>query len=113
MSFPYGQTVTVVKRTVSGQDSYGNDTYTETKTDIYPCVVQTSGSVETVQFTDQVSDSLTMFLPYGTDITAIDAVEYLGIRYEMQGDPSVWQSPFSGRTSPIQISVQRITGVSV
>jgi hypothetical protein len=113
MSFPYGQTVTVVSRTVAGQDSYGNDTYTETKTDITPCVVQSSGSTETTQFTDQVSDSLTVFLPYGTSVQAIYALEWNGIRYEVQGNPSQWQSPFSGHTSPIQVTAIRITGVSV
>jgi|SRR5215472_5634051 len=113
MSFPYGQTVTVVKRTVSGQDSLGNDTYTETTFDVTPCVVQSSGSVETVQFTDQVSDDITVFLPYGTDLQAIYAIQWNGLRYEVQGNPQMWQSPFSGHTSPIQIRATRITGVSV
>lgn len=113
MSFPYGQTVTVIGRSVSGQDAYGNDTYSETRTDITPCVVQTAGSVETIQFTDQVSDDLTIFLPFGTDLTAIDAVEVGGVRYEVQGDPSEWTSPFSGHSAPIQIRATKITGASV
>jgi len=111
--FPYGQTVTVINRTVSGKDTYGNDTYAEARTDIPDCVVQTSISSEQIEFTDQVSDGLTIFFPYGTDVDAIDAVEYKGIRYEMQGNPSVWVSPFSGHTAPIQVSVTRITGASV
>ena len=113
MTFPYGQTVTLVKRAVSGQDDFGNDEYAETLVDAYPCVVQPAGSNETIQFTDQVSTDLTIFLPYGTDIEAVDAVEVDGVRYEVMGDESVWVSPFSGRTSPIQIRVSRVTGVSV
>jgi len=113
MSFPYGQTVTVISRTVSGQDAYGNDTYSETSTAITPCVVQSSGSTETIEFTDQVSDELTVFLPYGTDVKAIYAIQWDGNKYEVQGNPSQWQSPFSGHTSPIQIRATRITGASV
>lgn len=113
MPFTYGQTVTLVKRTVSGQDDFGNDQYAETLTPVSPCVVQPAGSNETIQFTDQVSTDLTIFLPYGTDIEAVDSVEVGGTRYDVMGDASVWVSPFSGHTAPIQIRVTRVTGVSV
>lgn len=113
MSFPYGVTVTLIKRAVSGQDAYGNDVYSETPVPVYPCVVQPSGSTEFVQFTDQVSTDLAIFMPYETDVSPTDAVEYNGIRYEIQGDVSRWQSPFSGHTSPIQMRVSKVSGASV
>jgi hypothetical protein len=113
VTFPYGQTVTLISRTVSGQDGYGNDVYAETSTDVSPCIVQPAGSVETIQWTDEVSTDLTVFLPFGTDIEAIDAVEINGIRYEVQGEPSNWTSPFTGRNSPEQIRVSKVTGASV
>jgi hypothetical protein len=113
MTFPYGQTVTLISRVVSGTDAYGNDTYSETSTDISPCVVQPASSTETIQWTDEVATDLTVFMPYGTDVEAVDAVEINGDRYEVQGDVSSWVSPFSGHTSPIQMRVRKVSGASV
>jgi hypothetical protein len=113
MTFPYGQTVTLISRTVSGQDDYNNDVYAETSVDIFPCVVQPAGTTEAVQWTDQVSTDLAIFMPYGTDIEAVDAVLYNGLRYEVQGKTIDWISPFTGRVSPVQIRVSLITGASV
>lgn len=113
MPFTYGPTVTLVQRTVSGKDEYGNDTYSEVQTDIPNCVFVPSSSTEIIQFTDQVATSVTVFVPYGTDVDYLDAVIVGGIRYEVQGEPSVWMSPFSGHTSPIQINANRVLGVSV
>lgn len=112
-NFPYGQTVTLIRRTVSGQDERGNDTYSETSEPIPRAVVQPTGSNEFTQFTDQVSTDIVVFLPFGTEVSPLDAVEVGGLRYEVQGDPSSWVSPFSGNTSPIQVRLSRVTGVSV
>jgi hypothetical protein len=113
MTFPYGQTVTLIKRSVNGTDGYGNDTYGETTVKVSPCVIQPSGSTEDIQWTDEVATDLTVFMPYGTDVDAVDAVDINGVRYEVQGDVSSWVSPFSGKTSPIQMRVRKVTGASV
>jgi hypothetical protein len=113
MTFPYGQTVTLIKRSVSGVDAFGNDTYSETTFAVSPCVIQPSGSTEDIQWTDEVATDLTVFVPYGTDVNAVDAVEIGNVRYEVQGDNSTWISPFSGHTSPIQMRVRKVTGASV
>jgi SPP1 family predicted phage head-tail adaptor len=112
-SFPYGQTVTLIRRTVTSRDERGNDVYSESPEAIPQAVVQPTGSTEFTQFTDQVSTDMTVFLPYGTKVSAIDAIEIAGQRYEIQGEPSSWRSPFSGNTSPVQLRLSRITGVSV
>lgn len=113
MTFPYGQTVTNIRRYVSGADEFGNDVYSYTSEDVAGCVVQPSGSNETVQFTDQVSTSIVVYYPFGTDIVAIDAFMVAGVKYEVEGDPSHWVSPFSGHTAPIEVRGSRVTGVSV
>lgn len=112
-SFPYGQTVTLIRRTVSGRDERGNDVYSESPSQVPQAVIAPAGSTEFIQFTDQVTTDITVFLPYGTEVSATDAVEIGGQRYEIQGEPSEWRSPFSGSTSPIQLRLSRITGVSV
>jgi len=111
--FPYSVSMTLVKRVLSATpDSYGNDVYTETKTTVLDCVFQPAGSTENLVFTDQVATTDTIFMPYGTPVGYLDAIEYAGNRYEVTGEPSVWVSPFSGRVSPIRISVSKITGVT-
>lgn len=112
-NFPYGQTITLIRRTVSGTDERGNDTYSESPEQIPQAVVQPSGSNEFTQFTDQVTTDLVVYLPFGTKVSPLDAIEVAGSRYEVQGDISSWVSPFSGNTSPIQVRLSRVTGVSV
>lgn len=111
--FPYGVTVTVISRTVSGQDEFGNDTFSETTQDIPYCSVQPGGTNETTQFTDQLSSEVVVYLPYGTDVEYIDALAIDGDRYEVQGKPNTWASPFSGNTAPVEVRATKVTGVSV
>lgn len=112
MTFPYGRTVTLLKRVLAGHDSYGNDVYTNFSSDIAGCAVQPATSTENVQFTDQVNTGITVFLPYGTDVSYLDALIIDGVKYEVQGTPESWVSPFSGRTAPVQVSAVKVSGVS-
>jgi hypothetical protein len=110
---PYSQTIILVRRELSGQDEYSNDVYTDTEHSLDYCVVQPSSSSEVTQWTEQVSTDITVFVPYGTVVTALDALLIDGIKYEIQGDPQSWRSPFSGNTSPMQIRAAVVTGVTV
>jgi len=74
MPFTYGQTVTLRRRSVSGQDGYGNDTYAFVEENISPCAVQPGGSGEELQFADRLTSDITVFLPPGTDISYVDAI---------------------------------------
>jgi SPP1 family predicted phage head-tail adaptor len=111
--FPYSQTVTLLRRVLAGQNEYGNDTYTDVPVQIPYCVVQPGSSSENVQWTEQVSTEVTVFVPYGTQVTALDAFLIGGVKYEVQGVPSEWRSPFSGHTSPTQVRAAVVTGASV
>lgn len=112
-NFPYGITVTVVVRTVTGQDEYGNDVYENTTYDVPSCSVQPGGTNETTQFTEQLSSEIVVYLPYGTDVEFLDALIVDGITYEVQGKPNVWASPFSGNTAPVEVRATKVSGVSV
>jgi hypothetical protein len=109
---PFAVPMTLLKRAVSGQDEYGNDTYTETPVTIQQCVFQPAGSTENLIFADQVSTTDTIFMPGGTDVSALDAIQYNGDTYEVTGAISAWTSPFSGRISPIRINVLLVSGGS-
>lgn len=112
-NFPYGVTVTVVSRTLTGKDDYGNDVYEDATFDVPFCSVQPGGTNETTQFTDQLSSEIVAYLPYGTDVEFLSALIVNGITYEVQGKPNVWESPFSGNTAPVEVRATKVSGVSV
>jgi hypothetical protein len=113
-TFPYGQTITLLHRVLAVEhDEFGNDTYDDVPVQVSGCVVQPSGSAEQVQFTEQISTSITVFMPYGTDVQPLDALIINGTKYEIQGIPQQWRSPFSGNTSPLQVTASAVTGASV
>ena len=112
--FTYGQTVTLIRRVVSGTDpEYGNDTYTETREDVALCVIAPASSSEVFQFTEQTSDSVMLYLPTGTDVSFLDAVLIDGDKYEVAGNSQTFISPFSGHVSPVVVRLSRVTGASV
>lgn len=111
-ALPNGQYVTLRHRVVAGQDEYNNNTYAFTEETIGPCSVQQTTSREAVNFTDQVSTSVLVFVPYGTNVGFLDAMIIDGVEYEITGDPDKWISPFSGHTAPVRISGQLVKGAS-
>lgn len=109
----WGQTVTIVHRTLGAPDARGNDTYTETNEDIPYCSVHPGLSTEVTQGTEEVSDDITVMFPDGTSIKATDAMIVSGDRYEVVGSPNQWQSPFTGIRSFVEVQGRRVTGGSV
>ena len=109
MTFPFAQTVTLVKRVKSGTDALGNDVYTESTTDV-PGAFNPGTSAELVQGQDVVTTQPTVFLPPGTDVSAIDAVDVAGQRFEVDGDPKDWRNPFTGWTPGVEVKLRRVTG---
>jgi hypothetical protein len=110
--FPDGSTVTIVRRTVTGTDDWGNDVYGTVNADVGPCSVQPASSREDLNFADQITKSIVVFVPYGTDVSFIDAVIVAGVQYEVNGQPDIWKSPFSGNTSPIRIDATEVEGAA-
>lgn len=109
MDFQFGETITLNRRTVSGQDDYGNDIYT-TEAVILPNIpVWPSVSTESVQGQDMVSSDLTAVLPAGTDVAAVDSVQVYGNAYEIVGEAGRYRSPLAG-TELIEIRLRKVTG---
>jgi hypothetical protein len=101
--FPDGVMVTIVRRVVTGTDDFNNDVYSTTTEDVGPCPVQPASSRENLDFADQLTSNIIVFVPYGTNVSFIDAIIVNGMQYEVAGTPNIWKSPFSGNTSPIRI----------
>lgn len=111
-SFNNGRTVTLIHRVVTGKDEYGNDVYGYTEEQVGPCSIQQSASREAINFTDQVTTGILVFLPWGTQIGYLDAMIVDGTKYEVSGDPDLWISPFSGHTAPVRVTGTLVKGAA-
>jgi hypothetical protein len=110
---PYGQTITVLHRTVTGVDSFGNDIYSATPEQVSGVSVQQASTRELVgNFADQEFTTLQMFIPANTSITYLDQIVYNGNTYEVSGEPSVHISPFSGHQGPIRVTASLVRGAA-
>lgn len=104
-----GTTITVVRRIKSGTDSLGNDVWTEERTDVLG-LFNPGTSAELVQGQDVITTQPSVYLPTGTDVTAIDRVEIAGLSYEVDGLPVSWVSPFSSWAPGVEVKLRRVTG---
>lgn len=112
MSFPAGETVTLIRRgAVSGRDGFGNDVYApDVEIDVEGCAVAPTAGSEDVQARDQVTGHLTVWLPAGTVVNATDRARFRGELFDVVGPSQAWRSPFTGRPSPVQVGLLRVTG---
>lgn len=103
-------TVTLVSRTRSGTDAYGNDTWTTTETAIGGCVVWPRTSSELVQGQDTVIVGLNLLAPAGTVIQPTDQVKVAGTLYEVDGQPGDWTNPFTSWDAGVQVALKTVSG---
>jgi hypothetical protein len=109
VTVPYGLAITLVARSVTGQDAYGNDVYTEV-TSAVTGAFNPGMSSELVQGQELVTMQPTVYLPAGTDLTPYDAVDVAGQRYEVDGTPNEWQSPLTGWQPGVVVKLKAVTG---
>ena len=108
MTFPFGQSVSLVRRTVTGQDAFGNDVYAAVST-VVPGAFAPGGSTEQVQGQDVLITQPTVYLPPGTDVSAVDAIDVAGDRYEVDGSPNHWSNPFTGHAFGVEVRLKRVS----
>lgn len=109
--FQFGETVTVVRRTLSPTpDADGNDVYTETSTVYTNCPTWQTSSTENLQGGDLVTSDLVTLLPAGAVIDATDKVLVGGNAFEVAGLPWTPKSPFSGSSPGVVVELRRVTG---
>lgn len=109
MTFPFGQEITVVRRTRAQPDALGNDTWTSQET-VVQGAYNPGSSFELVQGQDLLTVQPTVYLPAGTPIAASDRVKVDGLTYEVDGSPREWRSPFSAWQPGVEIKLKRVTG---
>lgn len=111
MPFAFGETVTLITRTVTGRDADGNDVKGTVETPWPGTVFAPAGSTEHLAGQDTV-DSTASFT-WVDDLPAIDAYDAIrrpnGDLYEIVGQPEAYSSPFNGQ-QVLQAHVNRVTG---
>lgn len=111
MTWPAGETATVLRPGPPTQDPYGNDVPgPDTETDYGGCAIWPRVSSEDVQARDQIIDGLYVLFPPGADVLATDRVRARGQVYLVDGEPGLYRSPLTGTALGPQVSLTRITG---
>ena len=109
MTFPFGEPITLITRTKGAPDARGNDTWTPTTTTVTGAY-NPGTSVELVQGQDLLTVQPSVYLPPGTVVSAIDAVQVAGLTYEVDGSPNEMTSPWTGKDFGIVVKLKRVTG---
>lgn len=111
ISWPAGESATVLRAGASTTDPYGNEVPGEdTETTYQGCAVWPRVSSEDVQARDQVIDGLYVVFPTGADVVATDRVRVRGDVYLVDGEPGGYRSPLTGTALGPQVALTRVTG---
>ena len=112
MTFPHGQTVTVLRSSPGGFDAYGDPiTSTTTETDIGGCAVADGDSYEpTARGREGVVVDKTLYAPFGSDILFTDRIISDGVEYRIEGSPALWQQPMTGTRFGMTVALVRAVG---
>lgn len=116
MAFPFGETITQIKREATGQtDPDGNDVLTETPVQIEnvgisPRDANGTGGNENVQGRDTVIIGLTLLMPPGSQVSPTDRFLVRGDLWEVYGQPEPIVSPFTGWNPGLPVAIGRVTG---
>jgi hypothetical protein len=105
------ETITIVRKSVSGVDDFGNPTFSTTNTTLQNCGIAFGGSDEEVMDDrDPIDTTLTLYLPYGTAIEPDDVFIVRGTKFVKASSPEVWVSPFAIQELPVIQKVRRRDG---
>ena len=109
---PHGETVTIVRQSPGGTDSYGDPIdSTESRIDIEGVAVAPRYSSEPTERGRQgVVVGLTIYPPANSGFLFSDQVEVRGELFDMEGDPGEWENPFTGDTPGAEIALKRAAG---
>jgi hypothetical protein len=112
---PHGETVTLHRSGVTGQDEYGNDVYGLVDIPIHGCAVwprssSRQGTSEDNDARFTVISGLNVLVPPGVEVTPTDEMTVRGERWEVDGEPGRWRSFFTGREAGTELALRRVTG---
>lgn len=112
MKLAHGEKVVRLRATPTGTDDYGNDIPGEpVEYPMYGVGVAPRTSTERNQGETTVFVGLSLYLPPtpGYNVLPTDRFRVRGVVYEVEGEPGVWRSPFSGTFFGTEVPVRRVT----
>jgi hypothetical protein len=110
MTFQLGTPITLINRSVTGVSPLGNDALGTAVTTVVLGGFAPGGSTELVQGQDQIITQPTVYLPAGTNVTAIDRIVVAGQTFEVDGSPNPYCNPFTGWRTPVEVKLKVVTG---
>lgn len=110
MDFAYGKTITV-KSVTTTTDDHGDSSETSSTASWGPCAVSPRfSSVSVDPRSAPVVVGLTVYGPTRA-LNADDRLVIDGSEYLMDGEPAVWENPFTGWSPGIEVAVKRAQSV--
>ena len=103
------RTVTVIVRTATGRDAYGNASYTNSEVEVGDCLVAPTSSSEDTADADRTTDAATVYSLTGTwpDSSAGNRVRLDdGSMWEINGTPERWPGAIGG----VVVQLQKVRG---
>lgn len=115
MDFPYGETVTRLRRGLVSDPYSGEDTLadwaTATSVDIELCAVVPGGSIEPSQDArEAVATDFIVYAPTTSDVVAQDRLVVRGLTCDIVGRPADWRSPFVDWWPGLEIKASIVEG---
>lgn len=112
MSFQFTTTVTILgSKQQVGVDKGNRAQYAQSEVESPGWVLWPQSSTEATDAEDITTDVLEGFAPVGTSLDSIQQVRvpFTGKTYEVQGSAWSWQSPFTGRTPGVAVTLKAMT----
>jgi hypothetical protein len=107
-----GEQVTRVRRDVTGEDRYGNPTFSDVLTVVDGAAVGDASFTEPVEVgRDQVVADVVLYWPGRVvDGRADDAWIVRGVRYESIGPAFAWVNPWTQQAAGTVVKLRAVTG---
>ena len=105
-----GQPATILHATAGATDKYGNDVMAYTPEATTAIFVPGAVSEATEGTDETIANGEVYFPDASVTVGAQDRVVIGGITYEVTGDPSQWQSPFTQIKTPVLVRVRIVEG---
>lgn len=101
-----------VRPTMSGASRYGDAEETGVTRALIDRAFVAPASSEDVEGQGRhgVTDRLTLYAPWGTDLTHTDRVEVDGVLYELDGNVATWTQPMTGWRPGVTATLVRTAG---
>ncbi len=108
----YGETITRLRREKVGEDRYNQPVYGDVPTELQGAGFDPGDATESLTAGGAASSTTPTLYFYKSkpDIVRGDQIQVRGVKYQVEGDPGVWVSPFTGQLAGTTVRLTRSEG---